>query len=146
MTTRSNAPETREPPLESLDSSPVPQQMLLFEPTETPMPFGRTTTSTGQRSSSTPLSKSKRNTPPTFTTIVTVNDKGRTIGEDHANARYLDSDVEKARELRKYGYTYQQISTILDMPIRTIRDYISGRRRCQSVAGWKRVKRRRRDA
>jgi hypothetical protein len=68
---------------------------------------------------------------------VTVNDSGRAIGEDHVNARYLDSDVEHARQLRAQGYTYKQISVMLDMPIRTLRDYISGRRRCQSAAGWK---------
>ena len=72
---------------------------------------------------------------------VTVNDDGRTIGEDHLNAKYLDEDVEHARELRAQGYTYRKISAILDMPIRTIRDYISGRRRAQSVAGWKKIKR-----
>lgn len=146
MTTRSSAQETQEDRSASLASSRAPQQMLLFELTETPTTFGRTQTSTEQKSSSARLTRSERNSRPTFSMIVTVNDKGRTIGEDHANARYLDSDVEKARELRKYGYTYLQISQILDMPIRTIRDYISGRRRCQSVDGWKRVKRRRRDA
>ena len=68
---------------------------------------------------------------------VAVNDNGRAIGEDHVNARYLNADVEHARQLRAQGYTYRQISQMLDMPIRTLRDYLSGRRRCQSVAGWK---------
>lgn len=69
--------------------------------------------------------------------MVVVNDAGRAIGEDHVNARYLDTDVENVRRLRRQGYTYRQISLKMDMPIRTLRDYISGRRRCQSVAGWK---------
>ena len=68
---------------------------------------------------------------------VAVNDAGRAIGEDHINARYTDSDVENVRLLRRQGYTYRQISQMMDMPIRTLRDYISGRSRCQSVAGWK---------
>lgn len=71
--------------------------------------------------------------------VVAVNDAGRAIGEDHVNARYLDTDVENVRRLRRQGYTYRQISLMMDMPIRTLRDYISGRRRCQSVAGWKTV-------
>ena len=58
-----------------------------------------------------------------------VNDNGRAIGEDHARAKYLDTDVEHALELRA------------DMPIRTIRGYLDGSRRSQSVAGWKMVKR-----
>ena len=68
---------------------------------------------------------------------VMVNDHGRAIGEDHVNARYLDRDVQLALSLRAEGYTYKEISAMLDMPIRTLRDYLSGRRRCQSVAGWK---------
>lgn len=72
---------------------------------------------------------------------VTINDVGRPIGEDHRNARYTDNDVENAIGLRQQGYTYRKVSEMMDMPIRTIRDYVSGRRRCQSVAGWKKVKR-----
>lgn len=75
-------------------------------------------------------------------TTVTVNDEGRAIGEDHVNAKYLDEDVEHARELVASGqYTLREISQMLDMPIRTIRDYAKGTRRNQSVAGWKKIKR-----
>lgn len=72
---------------------------------------------------------------------VAVNDNGRAIGEDHACAKYLDTDVEHALELRAEGYTLREISRMLDMPIRTIRGYLDGSRRSQSVAGWKMVKR-----
>lgn len=72
---------------------------------------------------------------------VAVNDLGRAIGEDHAGAKYLDSDVDHARELRAQGYTLREISKMLDMPIRTIRGYLDGSRRSQSVADWKVVKR-----
>lgn len=79
---------------------------------------------------------------PSVTTVVTVNDSGRTIGEDHVNAKYLDEDVEHARELVASGqYTLREISQMLDMPIRTIRDYAKGTRRNQSVAGWKKIRR-----
>lgn len=76
--------------------------------------------------------------------VVNVNDKGRTIGEDHVNARYLDSDVRRVIDLREAGLTYKAISKKMGIPIRTVRDYVSGRRRCQSVAGWNRVVRWRR--
>lgn len=79
---------------------------------------------------------------PSVMTIVTVNDGGRAIGEDHVNAKYLDEDVERARELVASGqYKLREISQMLDMPIRTIRDYAKGTRRNQSVAGWKKVRR-----
>lgn len=79
---------------------------------------------------------------PSVMTMVTVNDSGRAIGEDHVNAKYLDEDVEHARELVASGhYTLREISQMLDMPIRTIRDYAKGTRRNQSVAGWKKVRR-----
>lgn len=79
---------------------------------------------------------------PSVMTMVTVNDSGRTIGEDHVNAKYLDEDVEHARELVASGhYTLREISQMLDMPIRTIRDYAKGTRRNQSVAGWKKIRR-----
>ena len=75
------------------------------------------------------------------TMIATVADNGAVIGEDHWNAKYLDSDIEHAIELRQEGYTFREISLMLDMPIRTIRSYVDGSRRCQSVAGWKKIKR-----
>ena len=74
-------------------------------------------------------------------TTVAVNDAGIPVGEDHVAAKYLDSDVTCARELREEGYTLRQISQMLDMPIRTLRGYLDGSRRCQSVAGFKVVKR-----
>lgn len=72
---------------------------------------------------------------------VAVNDGGRPIGEDHAQAKYLDADVQRARAFRAEGYTWHEISRMLDMPIRTIRDYVNGTRRNQSVAGFKWVTR-----
>ncbi len=71
---------------------------------------------------------------------VAVNDQGRRIGEDHPNAKYLDDDVERARAFRSEGYTLRAISHMLDMPIRTIRGYLDGSRRAQSIAGFRWVK------
>ena len=49
--------------------------------------------------------------------------------------------LEKITPVRAEGYTLREISRMLDMPIRTIRGYLDGSRRSQSVAGWKMVKR-----
>ena len=73
--------------------------------------------------------------------VVRVDDRGYPIGEDHAGAKYTDREVETARELREEGYTLKRISEMMDMPIRTIRGYLDGSRRCESVAGFKVVKR-----
>ena len=75
---------------------------------------------------------------------VRVDDKGYPIGEDHVGAKYTDADVESARELRREGYTLKEISEMMDMPIRTVRGYLDGSRRSESVAGFKVVKRWRR--
>lgn len=100
----------------------------------------RSIASHDKKLSETPSKRSKRNIRSHFETV-TVNDNGRPIGEDHRNARYLDDDVERARELRAQGYSFLDVSRMMDMPIRTIRDYVTGRRRNQSVAGWKKIKR-----
>lgn len=82
-------------------------------------------------------------TPNTFEkVVVTVNDLGRPIGQSHCRARYLDVDVVHVQELRLEGYTLKQISQMMDMPIRTVRGFLDGSRRCQSVAGWRVVRRR----
>ena len=78
---------------------------------------------------------------PAQSLIVRVNDNGRTIGEDHVNAKYLDEDVEHVKELRDAGFSWHAISRMLDMPVRTARDYYEGRRRNESIAGFKRIKR-----
>lgn len=88
-----------------------------------------------------PFGASAATTQLTFVTVA-VNDLGKIIGEDHPRAKYLDEDVEHALDLRRQHYSYLKISRMLDMPVRTVRDYISGKRRAQSVATWKKVKRR----
>lgn len=105
----------------------------------------RSIASHDKKLSETPSKRSKRNIRSHFETV-TVNDNGRPIGEDHRNARYLDDDVERARDLVASGqYTLREISQMLDMPIRTIRDYANGKRRNQSVAGWKKIRRYRKE-
>lgn len=70
-----------------------------------------------------------------------MNDHGDSIGEAHQNARYTDDEVEEARRLYADGYSLKAVSRIMDMPIRTVRGYIDGSRRAQSVSGWSYQKR-----
>ncbi len=73
--------------------------------------------------------------------IVRVNDNGRPIGEDARNAKYLDDDVETVCRLRAEGCTWTKISRMMDIPVRTARDFVSGRRRAESVAGFRKIRR-----
>lgn len=129
---------------ESQKSCQETPQELSYELAKKPNNY-RSIASHDKKLSETPSKRSKRNIRSHFETV-TVNDNGRPIGEDHRNARYLDDDVERARELVASGhYTLREISQMLDMPIRTIRDYANGKRRNQSVAGWKKIRRYRKE-
>ena len=115
------------------------QQLSLFELQE--KPGSSLKEASKERSPLTgPSEASRRNGQATFCRMtVAVNDNGKPIGQDHRNARYLDEDVEHVIELRAEGYTYQQISKMLDMPIRTLRGYLDGSARHQSIAGFKTI-------
>lgn len=117
-------------------------QMSLFQPPNAPV-SSLPEASSGPKSSTSPKQKPEGCARPhsAVTMMVTVNDAGTVIGEDHHNAKYLDSDIEHAVELRREGYSFREISLMMDMPIRTIRGYVDGTRRNQSVAGWKKIKR-----
>lgn len=93
-------------------------------------------------SSTTQSKRSRVSTQPTFVRIKTdVNDEGHAIGEGHQNAKYTDQEVETARSLYAEGYTLREVSEMMDMPIRTLRGFLDGSRRSQSVAGWRTQKR-----
>lgn len=72
---------------------------------------------------------------------VSVGDAGRPVGESAVSAKYLDADVEHARQLRSEGYSWRKISLMLEIPVRTIRNFVDGSRRAVTVVGWKKVKR-----
>ena len=96
----------------------------------------------GRDSSTTQSEMSKRTIRGSLCLVTTeVNDNGRAIGESHQNARYTDQEVEMVRNLREEGYRLADIAAMMDMPIRTVRGYLDGTRRSQSVAGWKKQKR-----
>ena len=115
------------------------QQLSLFE-LQDMQSSSQKEASSGYSRSTGPSKASRRNGQVTFCRLtVAVNDNGKPIGQDHRNARYLDEDVEKAIELRAEGYTYQQISRMLDMPVRTLRGYLDGSARHQSITCFKTI-------
>lgn len=71
---------------------------------------------------------------------VAVNERGIRIGQDHQNARYSDSEVEMVFSLRDLGWGYKRIAAAVEMPIRTVRDFINGKRRCQFAVAYKVMK------
>lgn len=87
--------------------------------------------------------KSKKNTRLSSWQMVmcSLGDSGRPVGESSVKAKYLDADVEHARQLREEGYSWTDISRMLEIPVRTVRGFVDGSRRSQSVSGWKRLKR-----
>lgn len=70
---------------------------------------------------------------------VAVNDAGLRIGEDHPQARYTNHEIDLVLELRDEGRSYGYIACKMEMPKSTVRDICTGRRRCQSPAGFKKV-------
>jgi hypothetical protein len=69
-----------------------------------------------------------------------VNDQGYRVGENHARARSSDELVESARALHEEGVGYKTLAWFFGVPVRTIRDWISFRRRNQFYANWKEAK------
>ncbi len=69
--------------------------------------------------------------------IVQVNDDGHVVGEDHPRARYTDADVDAVFALRSDGFSLREISKKMEMPLRTVRDYLAGRRRCLGAVDYK---------
>jgi DNA invertase Pin-like site-specific DNA recombinase len=56
--------------------------------------------------------------------------RGRPSGETHFNARYTDHEVELVRQLHEQGQGYKAIAKRMEMPVRTVRDWVlyKGRR------------------
>lgn len=78
-----------------------------------------------------------RNYSKTDTTFVGVSDTGRLVGEYNPRAKYTDEEVEAVIFLRQEGMPLKQIAKKMDMPLRTVRDYIKGTRRTANITDWK---------
>lgn len=76
--------------------------------------------------------------------LIAVNERGRRIGEDHPHARLTNAEVELLLEIReREGWSYTRLARKFDIAKTTARDYIKGRRRCQTVMGFKEISQRR---
>lgn len=65
---------------------------------------------------------------------------GYRIGEDHHNAKITDSEVEMIRQMHESGeFGYKKLARMFDMPISTIRDIVTYRRRGVTPEKWKTV-------
>lgn len=60
---------------------------------------------------------------------VASNACGYPVGDSHPNARHSDEVVEKARAMLANGRSLSAVSALLGVPVRTLRDWDSGRRR-----------------
>lgn len=69
--------------------------------------------------------------------VIAVNDYNRAIGEDHVLAKYTNAEVDAVIELREEGYSLAKIARMTEIPIRTIRGYLDGTRRCQQPTTWR---------
>lgn len=69
-----------------------------------------------------------------------INEYGLRIGEDHQNAKYPNSVVDRVLDLRDMGLGYLRIAMVCSMPKSVVRDICTGRRRCQFAVTWKAVK------
>lgn len=58
--------------------------------------------------------------------LCAIGSHGIRIGQDSANAKYLDSEVEMVFMLREAGLSYQAISERLDMPRSTVHAIATG--------------------
>jgi DNA-binding transcriptional regulator YiaG len=69
---------------------------------------------------------------------VAVSETGMRLGETHANAKLTDHEVDLMRELREQdGLSYAQLAAKFEVPIPTVQNICTYRRRAVSIAGWK---------
>lgn len=61
--------------------------------------------------------------------VAVLSESGAFIGESSPVAKYTDHEVLLCMDLRLEGYSLLEISQKMDIPIRTIRDFFSGKRR-----------------
>jgi hypothetical protein len=73
--------------------------------------------------------------------VVAVNDRGRLIGEHHQNAKLTNAQVDEMRDLREdQGLAYGALAKRFSVPKSTVADICKYRRRAQTPARWKTIK------
>ena len=73
--------------------------------------------------------------------VVSLNEKGRRVGESHQNAKLSDAQVDQIREMREdQGMSYSALAKAFGVPKSTVADICKYRRRAQTPARWKTLK------
>lgn len=71
--------------------------------------------------------------------LVSLNDSGRRIGQEHPRAKLLDAEVEQVLELLEAGLSYSEVARKMDVSKSCIAHIATGRRRGQTVVRVVRV-------
>lgn len=71
--------------------------------------------------------------------MVAVNAKNYRLGEDHHRAKLSNHEVELLLNLADEGYSQTWLANKFEIGRRTVRDYLAGRKRCQSPAALARA-------
>lgn len=73
--------------------------------------------------------------------MIGVNDLGLRIGEDHANAKLTNTEVELLLELwdEGRGMSYRQLASKFDLSKSGVRKICKGQTRCQRATSYKAV-------
>ncbi len=70
--------------------------------------------------------------------VITVNQKGYAIGEDHRNAKLTNEQIDRIRDLREeHGMKYSQLAEMYQVSKSMIAGVCQYRRRAQTPFGWK---------
>lgn len=70
---------------------------------------------------------------------VKINASGLRVGEDHHNAKLTDAEVDRLLALHDEGFGYKRLARMFEISRSEVRNICLGRRRCQTVAGHRRV-------
>jgi len=70
--------------------------------------------------------------------LVAVNDAGRVIGEDHANASLTDREVELMRTMHEQGCGLTELARAFEVTKAYVWKIVTYRARAQTIAGHRR--------
>lgn len=67
--------------------------------------------------------------------MVSVNERGHVVGQDHHRAKLSDHDIDLIVELREDGMGYAEIAAKFEISKGMAHDYCNGRRRLHTATG-----------
>ena len=71
--------------------------------------------------------------------LISLNDQGRRVGQEHPRAKLLDVEVDQVLELLEAGLSYAAVAGKFDVSKSCVAHIAMGRRRCQVVVRVVRV-------